>query len=125
MRRPARPATRLKLIPAMGHWKEKNLNDADGERRGNGCKGGRGCNMSREAEAALPLRPSAPIPAMPPYLAFNCGVTPKMRTIMVVDDVPDARDVLARLLRMGGYSTVTAEDGVEALAALTYTTPDL
>jgi CheY-like chemotaxis protein len=48
-----------------------------------------------------------------------------MRTIMVVDDVPDARDVLARLLRIGGYAAVTAEDGVEALAALTYTSPDL
>ena len=34
-----------------------------------------------------------------------------MRTVMVVDDVPDARDVLARLLRMGGFATVTAQDG--------------
>jgi CheY-like chemotaxis protein len=48
-----------------------------------------------------------------------------MRTVLVVDDVPDARDVLARLLKLGGFQTVTAEDGYEALAAVKAQAPDL
>jgi CheY-like chemotaxis protein len=48
-----------------------------------------------------------------------------MRKILVVDDTEDARDVLARLLRLGGFSTVTAEDGYEALKALEMDNPDL
>jgi CheY-like chemotaxis protein len=48
-----------------------------------------------------------------------------MRKILVVDDTVDARDVLARLLRLGGFSTVTAEDGYEALKALEMDNPDL
>lgn len=48
-----------------------------------------------------------------------------MRTVLVVDDVPDARDVVARLLKLGGMQAVTAEDGYEALAAVRAQTPDL
>src|SRR4051812_49697936 len=48
-----------------------------------------------------------------------------MRTVLVVDDVPDAREVAARLLRGGGFQAVTAEDGYEALAAVNTQTPDL
>jgi CheY-like chemotaxis protein len=48
-----------------------------------------------------------------------------MRKILVVDDTEDARDVLARLLRLGGFTTVTAEDGIEALKSLEMDHPDL
>jgi two-component system chemotaxis response regulator CheY len=48
-----------------------------------------------------------------------------MRTVLVVDDVPDAREVVARLLKWGGFQAVTAEDGYEALAAVNTQTPDL
>ena len=48
-----------------------------------------------------------------------------MRTVLVVDDVPDAREVVARLLKLGGLQAVTAEDGYDALEALHEQTPDL
>jgi CheY-like chemotaxis protein len=53
------------------------------------------------------------------------GVEPKMRTVLVVDDVPDAREVVVRLLKLGGLQAVTAEDGYDALEALHEQTPDL
>ena len=46
-------------------------------------------------------------------------------TVLVVDDLPDARDLLARLLRIGGYKSVTAEDGSAALSAVESEAPDL
>jgi len=48
-----------------------------------------------------------------------------MRTVLVVDDVPEAREVVARLLKRGGIQAVTAEDGYEALAAVNTQAPDL
>ena len=54
-----------------------------------------------------------------------CGVPPPAPTILIVDDLADARDVLARLLRLGGYKSVTAEDGHTALAAVESDAPDL
>lgn len=39
-------------------------------------------------------------------------------TVLVVDDSPQCRDPLARLLRMHGYHTVCAADGREAARAL-------
>jgi len=54
-----------------------------------------------------------------------CGVPDPSPTVLVVDDVADARDVLARLLRFGGYKSVTAEDGPGALAAVESDAPDL
>jgi two-component system, chemotaxis family, chemotaxis protein CheY len=47
------------------------------------------------------------------------------RTVLVVDDVDDARDMMARLLRLGGYEPLTAEDGAAALAAVDSSHPDL
>lgn len=46
-------------------------------------------------------------------------------TVLVVDDMPDARDVLARLLRLDGYKSLTAEDGISALAVVEADPPDL
>lgn len=52
-------------------------------------------------------------------------VPPPARTVLVVDDVADARDVLARLLRMSGYKSITAEGGEAALTAVEEEAPDL
>jgi two-component system, cell cycle sensor histidine kinase and response regulator CckA len=39
-------------------------------------------------------------------------------TVLVVDDDPGARQVMARLLEEGGFSTITAANGKEAIARL-------
>jgi CheY-like chemotaxis protein/anti-sigma regulatory factor (Ser/Thr protein kinase) len=49
--------------------------------------------------------PSAPRPA-----------TSSGRTILVIDDDPSTRDVMARFLERQGFAVVTAADGVEGLA---------
>jgi chemosensory pili system protein ChpA (sensor histidine kinase/response regulator) len=46
-------------------------------------------------------------------------------TVLVVDDMPDARDVLARLLRRQGYVAATADHGLHALAQVDAVQPDL
>ena len=38
--------------------------------------------------------------------------------VLVVDDNPDTRDAISRLLQIRGYPVVTAKDGWEALAYL-------
>lgn len=45
--------------------------------------------------------------------------------ILVVDDEPDIREMLAQLLRGDGYSLATAASGPDALAAVATQTPDL
>ena len=45
--------------------------------------------------------------------------------ILVVDDDPDMRDAITIILESRGYQTVTAQDGVEALANLKAEAPDL
>ncbi len=40
------------------------------------------------------------------------------KTIMVVDDSKSVRAVIGTTLKMGGYNTITAEDGKDALAKL-------
>ena len=47
------------------------------------------------------------------------------KTVLVVDDDPDARDFLSTVLQDNGYGTVTANDGAEALAAIEQSRPDL
>src|SRR2546423_12268913 len=61
----------------------------------------------------------------PPPAARNYWRQGIMHKILVVDDTEDARDVLARLLRLGGFCAVTAEDGIEALKRLELDHPDL
>ena len=46
-------------------------------------------------------------------------------TVLVVDDVDDARDLVSRLLERAGYVAVTAEDGEAALVAIDAANPDL
>src|SRR4051794_13252397 len=60
-----------------------------------------------------------------PYQPTPVEVPPPARTILVVDDVADSRDVLARLLRLSGYKSIVAEDGEAALNAVESEAPDL
>lgn len=48
-----------------------------------------------------------------------------MRTILVVDDDPDIRQLVAELLRLSGYRSVLAASGVEALDRLVNFPPPL
>jgi CheY-like chemotaxis protein len=45
--------------------------------------------------------------------------------LLVVDDDPDSRDVVARYLAREGYSVKSAANGREALVAVATTIPDL
>ena len=47
------------------------------------------------------------------------------KTILVVDDEPDARDFFITVLEDNGYATVSARDGNEALLRLEEGLPDL
>jgi len=47
------------------------------------------------------------------------------RTVLVVDDEPDARDFLATVLTDNGFTAVVARDGNEAVAILERQPPDL
>src|SRR4051794_37211582 len=47
------------------------------------------------------------------------------RTVLVVEDDADSREVLAEFLRIEGYLVVQATDGVEALAQLQHALPDV
>jgi len=47
------------------------------------------------------------------------------KTVLVVDDDPDARDFLTTVLHDNGFSTTIAKDGKEALAAVEQHAPDL
>jgi CheY-like chemotaxis protein len=47
------------------------------------------------------------------------------KIVLVVDDEPDACDFLTTVLEDNGYATVVAKDGIEAIAALEASPPDL
>lgn len=47
------------------------------------------------------------------------------RKILIVEDHPDSRDLLALYLRMQGYTVYTAEDGREGLKLIQLDCPDL
>ena len=48
-----------------------------------------------------------------------------MPKILVVDDADGVRFLLTRLLRVGGFTTDSAEDGVDAMAHIEASPPDL
>jgi CheY-like chemotaxis protein len=52
-------------------------------------------------------------------------VADAVKTVLVVDDDPDARDYLATVLEDDGLAVSTAKDGTEAIAVLEESTPDL
>jgi CheY-like chemotaxis protein len=47
------------------------------------------------------------------------------KTVLVVDDDPDARDFLTTVLQDNGFDSITASDGTEALQKLEQNTPHL
>lgn len=47
------------------------------------------------------------------------------KTILVVDDDPDAREFLVTVLEDNGFAAVTASDGTEAVSLLETQVPDL
>jgi len=47
------------------------------------------------------------------------------KTVLVVDDDPDAREFLTTVLQDNGFATTTAKDGTEAIAMIEQTMPDL
>ena len=49
----------------------------------------------------------------------------EVKTVLVVDDEPDARDFLTTVLEDNGYAVVLANDGTEAIAILEESPPDL
>lgn len=48
-----------------------------------------------------------------------------VKTVLVVDDDPDARTFVTTVLQDHGYATREAKDGVEALAVVEQSPPDL
>lgn len=48
-----------------------------------------------------------------------------VKTVLVVDDEPEARDFLMTVLADNGYAAIPAKDGVEAIAALEKEPPAL
>ncbi len=49
----------------------------------------------------------------------------KPKTVLVVDDDPDAREFLTTVLHDHGFAASTANDGTEAISALEQNLPDL
>ena len=47
------------------------------------------------------------------------------KTVLVVDDDPDAREFLTTVLEDNGFATAMAKDGTEALSKINEQTPDL
>lgn len=47
------------------------------------------------------------------------------KTVLVVDDDPDAREFLTTVLQDNGFATTTANDGTEAIAMIEKSPPDL
>lgn len=52
-------------------------------------------------------------------------MTERRPRVLVVDDEPAVRDALRRALRMHGFEVALAADGLEAIAAVTRSTPDV
>ncbi len=52
-------------------------------------------------------------------------MTNDKKTVLVVDDDPDAREFLTTVLEDNGFDAVTAEDGTAAIAMIEQSVPDL
>ncbi len=52
-------------------------------------------------------------------------MTDDKKTVLVVDDDPDAREFLSTVLEDNGFTVTTANDGTEAIAAIDQAPPDL
>jgi CheY-like chemotaxis protein len=60
-----------------------------------------------------------------PTGASALSATPRIRSVLVVDDNVDAADSLGDLLSAWGYEVTVAHDGPAALAAMQDTLPDI
>jgi DNA-binding response OmpR family regulator len=56
---------------------------------------------------------------------MNLHTSPTLTTILIVDDQPDNRDMLAALLGQEGYRTLTAAGGMEAMDVIANDSPQL
>ena len=65
---------------------------------------------------------AAEMPAAP---AAEAPATPRLPTVMVVDDSLTVRKIAGRLLSREGYHVLTAKDGVDALEQLLDVVPDV
>jgi len=72
-------------------------------------------------EVHLPLRAPEPIPAPAPPSTTNPGT----RTILVIEDNDDARELFCLLLRRQGHRVEEADDGKEGLRRLLELRPDI
>ena len=55
----------------------------------------------------------------------SASTRPRPTTILVVDDMPDNRQMLAAMLEQEGYRTLTAAGGMEAMDSIANDPPDL
>ncbi|AKT42762.1 PAS domain-containing hybrid sensor histidine kinase/response regulator [Chondromyces crocatus] len=69
--------------------------------------------------------PSTPPPASPPALPFPCPPEVQGLRLLIVDDEPDARDMMRDLLERCGAEVTTASSAEEAFALLPQLRPDL
>ncbi|MFC9795524.1 SpoIIE family protein phosphatase [Streptomyces sp. NPDC127584] len=76
------------------------------------------------APAAAPTPPGSPGSTVRPAGAEG-PAAPVVSHVLVADDNADMREYLVRLLSGAGYAVRTANDGLEALAAIRAGTPDL
>ena len=68
-----------------------------------------------------PSRPDVPAPAEPTRLSAFEQPTGQPRSVLVVDDDPAIREIVSTTLKLEGFETMTAADGVMALELLTRT----
>ena len=78
----------------------------------------------------LPARVTAPVkpePALQPATPPELGPAPSVPTVLIVDDEPAVRDLMARFIRSegSGVRAVTAADGQEGLSLARKFHPDL
>lgn len=76
------------------------------------------------ALASRETRPLAQDVAMP-ELREEVPATPRLPTVMIVDDSLTVRKIAGRLLSREGYHVLTAKDGVDALEQLLDVVPDV
>jgi PAS domain S-box-containing protein len=73
----------------------------------------------------LPILAPAGLPASRPGKEIGTPAGPAKARILVVDDLKDSAESLARFLRLMGHDVRTASDGVEAVEATASFRPDL
>lgn len=69
--------------------------------------------------------PAVPAPDNEPALASTDTMSVQPRTLLYVEDNADVRSVMSEMLRLLGYEVIEAENGEDALAAVTEKQPDV